>query len=72
MLKLNTPEVRDCPKCEHLCHPEKKSQDDDSLTDNSVTCPKCGTVFCMVHSNAHPPTVTCESYEKVLQLFFIV
>ena len=30
-----------------------------------MTCEnaKCGRQYCLVHSNAHPPDMTCEEYE---------
>jgi len=60
-LKLRVPELRECPKCSHMCKPEP---DSDSVI---VKCPSCKTQFCMVHSNAHPVNVTCRAYEKVLK-----
>ena len=34
------------------------------FVDDVSFCCRCGFAFCLVHSIAHPPTVTCEAYER--------
>jgi len=60
--KLQTPEIRDCPKCGTMCKPQKNSE-----IENLVICEKCKLQFCMYHSNAHPMDVSCEDHEAALR-----
>eukprot|EP01127_Copromyxa_protea_P009343 TRINITY_DN2198_c0_g1_i4.p1 TRINITY_DN2198_c0_g1~~TRINITY_DN2198_c0_g1_i4.p1 ORF type:complete len:221 (-),score=33.42 TRINITY_DN2198_c0_g1_i4:615-1208(-) len=52
------PDVRECPKCDKLNRPKEPDT-------TMVECSKCKTQYCLVHHNAHPPSVTCEEYEMV-------
>ena len=50
------PNMRECPQCEHaqIGDPEQPQ----------MLCESCGVTFCFVHGNAHPPTESCEAYER--------
>ena len=49
------PNTRTCPECGHF-------QTGD-VEHPAMTCEACGFQYCFSHSNAHPPTETCEAYE---------
>lgn len=55
---MQTPEVRECPKCDTL----NKPNDEGSTL---VKCKNCQMQYCLLHQLAHPPTVSCEDYEDV-------
>ena len=55
---LQTPELRECPKCDTL----NKPKEEDTML---VECKKCKLEYCLLHQNAHPMTVTCDKYETV-------
>lgn len=59
------PNIRFCPKCDN---PNSKEQAPlQYSTENEMECSKCHHKYCFFHSDAHPLTVSCESYEQVLR-----
>jgi len=48
--------MRACPKCSQLA--------EGSPEQPRIVCPRCNFVYCLVHSDAHPPDVSCEEFEQ--------
>ena len=48
---------RQCPYCDHT---QNGNPDQPIMTCENV---ECGKQYCLYHSNAHPPSMTCEEYE---------
>ena len=51
-------------KIDHVVDPLLSSHP--SAQSNAMVCqrPLCGVKYCFQHANAHPPSVTCEEYER--------
>lgn len=54
-LKSN-PNARECPQCSHFQIGNHQ--------DPQMICTSCHSHYCFVHALAHPPSMTCEAYER--------
>jgi hypothetical protein len=52
-----------CPFCSHLLPLQNK----EDSAGSQISCNFCGEYFCVYHSNAHSPLITCRQYEQNLK-----